>query len=73
MPASKKDLKKQEQKKNQAAGLGDAKGRLPSRVKEEKVMAACTICKQQIRMIKNNEQVTNSFISSIHYLTIILG
>ena len=33
MPASKKDLKKQQQKQNQAAGLGDAKGRMPSRVK----------------------------------------
>ena len=33
MPASKKDLRKQEQKKNQAAGVGDAKGRMPSRVK----------------------------------------
>lgn len=58
MPASKKTLKKQEQKKNQAAGLGDEKGRLPSRVKADNVMATCTICKQQIRMIKNNEQVS---------------
>ena len=33
MPASKKDLKKQQQKQNQAAGLGDSKGRMPSRVK----------------------------------------
>lgn len=33
MPASKKTLKKQEQKKNQAAGIGDEKGRIPSRVK----------------------------------------
>ena len=30
MPASKKDLKKQQQKKNVAAGIGDEKGRLPS-------------------------------------------
>jgi len=33
MPASKKGLKKQEQKKNREAGVGDEKGRLPSRVK----------------------------------------
>lgn len=33
MPASKKGLKKQEQKKNREAGVGDAQGRLPSRVK----------------------------------------
>ena len=30
MPASKKDLKKNAQKKNVAAGIGDEKGRLPS-------------------------------------------
>ena len=37
MPASKKTLKKQEQRKNQAAGIGDEKGRIPSRVKVERV------------------------------------
>ena len=56
MPASKKDLKKLQQKKNVEAGIGDEKGRLPSQVKAPVVMAACTICKQQIRMIKKNEQ-----------------
>ena len=56
MPASKKDLKKQQQKKNIAAGIGDAHGRIASNNKAEQVMAACTICKQQIRMIKKNEQ-----------------
>ena len=33
MPASKKDLKKAEQKKNVEKGIGDAKGRIPSRTK----------------------------------------
>ena len=33
MPASKKDLKKAEQKKNVEKGIGDAKGRIPSRQK----------------------------------------
>ncbi len=33
MPASKKDLKKLQQKKNVEAGIGDEKGRLPSQVK----------------------------------------
>ena len=33
MPASKKDLRAQKQKKNVEAGIGDAKGRLPSQVK----------------------------------------
>ena len=35
MPASKKDLKKNQQKKNVAAGIGDAQGRLPSQNKVE--------------------------------------
>ena len=30
MPASKKDLKKLQQKKNVAAGIGDKDGKLPS-------------------------------------------
>ena len=33
MPASKKDLKKQQQKANIKEGIGDAKGRMPSRTK----------------------------------------
>jgi len=56
MPASKKTLKKQEQKKNVAAGIGDEKGRIASRQKDDVVMGTCTICKQQIRMIKANTQ-----------------
>lgn len=56
MPASKKTLRNQQQKKNQAAGIGDEKGRLPAQTKEANVMAACTICKQQIRMVKKNAQ-----------------
>lgn len=33
MPASKKDLKKAQQKQNVAKGIGDEKGRIPSRTK----------------------------------------
>ena len=33
MPASKKDLKKAQQKANIKEGIGDAKGRIPSRTK----------------------------------------
>ena len=33
MPASKKDLKKAQQKANIKDGIGDAKGRIPSRTK----------------------------------------
>jgi len=56
MPASKKTLRNQQQQKNKAAGIGDEKGRLPSQQKEANVMAACTVCKQQIRMMKKNAQ-----------------
>jgi len=56
MPASKKDLRANKQKKNVALGIGDEKGRIASNNKEPQVMAACTICKQQIRMVKKNEQ-----------------
>jgi len=56
MPASKKDLRAQKQKKNIAAGIGDEHGRIASNQKEAPVMANCTICKQSIRMVKKNEQ-----------------
>jgi hypothetical protein len=56
MPASKKTLRNQQQKKNQAAGIGDEKGRIASNVKEAPTMADCTICKQSIRMVKKNAQ-----------------
>ena len=56
MPQSKKDLRNQKQKKNVEAGIGDAKGRVASNVKEAPTMAVCTICKQSIRMVKKNAQ-----------------
>lgn len=56
MPASKKDLRAAKQKANVQAGIGDAKGKLPSQDKAAPVMAGCVICKQQIRMVKKNEQ-----------------
>jgi len=56
MPASKKTLRNQQQKQNRAAGIGDKDGRVASQVKEANVMAACTVCKQQIRMLKKNAQ-----------------
>ena len=56
MPASKKDLRAAKQKANVKAGIGDASGKLPSQNKDAPVMAGCTICKQQIRMVKKNEQ-----------------
>jgi hypothetical protein len=43
MPASKKDIKKLQQKKNVAAGIGDEKGRLPS---QNKVSLLGYTCRQ---------------------------
>merc|ERR1712109_358156 len=56
MPASKKTFRNQQQKKNRAAGIGDAQGRIASSTKEANVMVACTVCRTQLRMIKNNKQ-----------------
>jgi len=56
MPQSKKDLRAAKQRANVKAGIGDEKGRVASHQKQENVMAACTICKQSIRMIKANTQ-----------------
>merc|ERR1711972_1160954 len=56
MPASKKTLRNQQQKKNRQAGIGDAQGRIASSTKEANVMATCTVCRMQLRMIKNNKQ-----------------
>jgi len=58
MPQSKKDLRTQKQKKNVEAGIGDAKGRIASNIKDAPTMAACTICKQSIRMVKKNTQAS---------------
>ena len=47
MPASKKDLKKQQQKANVEKGIGDAKGRMPSRTKvtgRQSAAGLYTIC-----------------------------
>ena len=56
MPASKKTLRNQQQQKNKKLGIGDENGRIASNIKSENVMAACTICKQSIRMVKKNAQ-----------------
>merc|ERR1712087_873563 len=56
MPASKKTLRNQQQKKNRAAGIGDKDGKIASSTKTEHVMVACTVCRTQLRMIKNNKQ-----------------
>ena len=54
MPASKKTLANNQKAKNIAAGIGDADGRLPARVKAAEVVANCTICSTSIRMTKKN-------------------
>ncbi len=57
MPASGKMLKNQQYAKNRELGIGDASGRLPSRVKPEEKNARCTICGIEIRMTKTNTEI----------------
>ena len=59
MPASGKILKNKKQAANRAAGIGDEKGRLPSKVKPVEVMATCTICRASLRMTKTNTEAKN--------------
>ena len=54
MPASSKMLKNKAQKANRQAGLGDADGRLPSRVKAAEVTGVCEKCRAPIRMTAKN-------------------
>lgn len=56
MPASSKMLKNKAQKANREAGIGDAQGRMPSRVKAPEVNAKCTKCFLEIRMSKTNTE-----------------
>ena len=56
MPASGKMLKNKAQKANREAGIGDAQGRLPSRVKAAEVNGRCTKCFVEIRMTKTNTE-----------------
>jgi hypothetical protein len=56
MPASSKMLKNKAQKANREAGIGDEKGRMPSRVKTEEVQGVCAKCFTAIRMTKTNTE-----------------
>merc|ERR1711934_176493 len=65
MPASKKTLRNQQQKKNREAGVGDSQGRVASNNKTEHVMVNCTVCRTALRMIKDNKQAA-IHVSSKH-------
>ena len=54
MPASGKILANKQKRENRENGIGDADGRLPSRVKAAEVSSNCTICMTAIRMTKKN-------------------
>ena len=58
MPASKKGLKKQEQKKNREAGVGDAQGRLPSRVKVTNFKVLACRRWRRTQIIESREEET---------------
>lgn len=63
MPASGKTLKKRQQASNREAGIGDADGRMPSKVKAPEVNAVCTVCRASIRMTKTNTEAKTHFES----------
>eukprot|EP00607_Mallomonas_marina_P011029 CAMPEP_0182422158 /NCGR_PEP_ID=MMETSP1167-20130531/7758_1 /TAXON_ID=2988 /ORGANISM="Mallomonas Sp, Strain CCMP3275" /LENGTH=133 /DNA_ID=CAMNT_0024599955 /DNA_START=87 /DNA_END=488 /DNA_ORIENTATION=- len=63
MPASKKILRNKQHAENRAAGIGDAEGRIPSRVKKEEVSAICTICSTSLRMTARNIEAKQHFES----------
>ena len=57
MPASKATLRNAQQKANREAGIGDASGRLPARVKDEKPKLSCEICKVLLECTKSNTEL----------------
>ena len=63
MPASGKMLKSRQQAANREAGIGDAQGRLPARIKPTEVMVKCTQCGQEIRATKTNTEAKQHFES----------
>jgi len=58
MPESGKMKTKRLQKANREAGLGDAQGRLPTRVKDPIKYSKCTICFQELAITKTNTELT---------------
>ena len=57
MPESHKAEKRRIQKANRAAGIGDADGRLLSRVKGAPKMMCCTICQHELKCTKTNTEL----------------
>jgi hypothetical protein len=56
MPASGKMLKSRQQAANRAAGIGDADGRLPNRIKPTETNVKCSQCGMEIRATKTNTE-----------------
>ena len=57
MPESGKMKTKRLQRANRDAGIGDAEGRMPSRVKAEAKLSKCTICFQELVITKTNTEL----------------
>ena len=62
MPASKATLRNAQQKANREAGIGDASGRLPARVKDEKPKLSCEICKVLLECTKQFQHQIKRFV-----------
>jgi hypothetical protein len=58
MPESNAAAKKRQFKQNRAAGIGDATGRLPPRVKEAPKLLVCTVCQSELKVTKTNTELT---------------
>jgi hypothetical protein len=57
MPESNKGANARRLKANRLAGVGDEKGRLPSRVKNEAIMICCVVCKSELKCTKTNTEM----------------
>jgi hypothetical protein len=57
MPESHKAERRRAQKQNKLAGIGDADGRIPSRVKEPPKMIPCSVCQQEMKCTKTNTEL----------------
>mmetsp|Transcript_35179 Transcript_35179/g.74223 ORF Transcript_35179/g.74223 Transcript_35179/m.74223 type:complete len:136 (+) Transcript_35179:111-518(+) len=57
MPGSKKTERNRQLKSNRIAGIGDADGRIPVRVKDAGIMMVCIVCKSELKCTKTNTEL----------------
>mmetsp|Transcript_29952 Transcript_29952/g.55065 ORF Transcript_29952/g.55065 Transcript_29952/m.55065 type:complete len:137 (-) Transcript_29952:218-628(-) len=57
MPGSNKTERNRKLKANRQAGIGDADGRIPVRVKDAGIMMVCIVCKSELKCTKTNTEL----------------